>query len=209
LRAGDRISVVLMAGGPATRLPGKLALDVRGEPMLVYAFRRLTALGWPCVVSVRAPLAPQTESALAGAIVAFDETPDGGPLGGMLSAARSVQTELFFAAAGDLPNLSATFALRLLEGYDAATRPPAAVMPTWPDGHVEPLAALYERDAFVRGAQAALAQGKRKVTAALDGLDVLAYRLAPEDESALLNVNTPEDYEALGRLDSTATDTVR
>ena len=174
--------------------------------MLVHAFRRLTALGWPCVVSVRAPLAPQTESALTGAIVAFDEISDGGPLGGVLSAARSVQTELFFAAAGDLPNLSAAFALRLLEAYDAAPRPTAAVMPTWPDGHVEPLAALYERDAFVRGAQAALAQGKRKVTAALDGLDVLAYPLNPEDESTLLNVNTPEDYEALGRMNSTATD---
>ncbi|HEV2908131.1 MAG TPA: molybdenum cofactor guanylyltransferase [Candidatus Eremiobacteraceae bacterium] len=209
MRAGDRISVVLMAGGPATRLPGKLALDVRGEPMLVYAFRRLTALGWPCVVSVRAPLAPQTGSALAGATVALDEISDGGPLGGMLSAAKSVQTRLFFAAAGDLPNLSTAFALRLLKAYDAAPRSPAAVMPTWPDGHVEPLAALYERDAFVRGAQAALAQRKRKVTAALDGLDVLAYRITSEDESALLNVNTPEDYEALGRMNSTATDTAR
>jgi molybdopterin-guanine dinucleotide biosynthesis protein A len=206
VRAGDRISVVLMAGGPATRLPGKLALDVRGEPMLVHTFRRLTALGWPCVVSVRAPLAPQTGSALSGAIVAFDEISDGGPLGGMLSAAQSVQTELFFAAAGDLPNLSAAFALRLLDSYDAAPRPPAAVMPTWPDGHVEPLAALYERDAFVRGAHAALAQSKRKVTAALNGLDVLAYRITPEDESALLNVNTPEDYERVVRLNSTATD---
>jgi molybdopterin-guanine dinucleotide biosynthesis protein A len=59
------------------------------------------------------------------------------------------------------------------------------------------LAALYERDALVNGATAALSAGKRKVTAALEGLDVLAYPVGPEHEETLLNVNTPQDYERL------------
>ena len=189
-----------MAGGPATRLPGKLALDVSGEPMLMRALRRLTEPGWACVISVRTPLSVPLTSAENAADweTAVDEIADGGPLGGLCSAARRARTPLLFAAAGDLPNLSAEFASDLLAAYHAARpREPAAVLPTWPDGHVEPLAALYDRDALVRGATAALAAGKRKVTAALDGLDVLAYPIRPADEEALLNVNTPQDYERL------------
>ena len=195
------LTVVLLAGGPATRLPGKLALDVSGEPMLLRSIRRLTEEGWPCVISLRTPFAtpltmPSTEE--VDWEVVQDEVADGGPLGGLCSAARKVRTPLLFAAAGDLPNLSAAFASELLDAYHAALpRTPAAVLPTWPDGHVEPLAALYDRDALVRGATEALSAGKRKVTAALEGLEVLAYPVGREHEATLFNVNTPQDYERL------------
>jgi molybdopterin-guanine dinucleotide biosynthesis protein A len=200
VKASDRITVVLLAGGPATRLPGKLALDVGGEPMLARVYRQLTHAGWPCVISVRAPLAARMPGD-APYQVALDDVPDGGPLAGLRNAAAMVRTPLMFAAAADLPNLSVAFASRLLAAYDAAgARAPHAVLPTWPDGKVEPLAALYDARAYARGAAAALAAGRRKVTAALEGLDVLAYHVRPEDEAALLNVNTPQDYERLRAL---------
>lgn len=195
MSARDRATIVLLAGGPATRLPGKLALNVEGEPMLVRSFRRLTTEGWPCVISSRAALAPATATALAGVPVVLDELSDAGPLGGLLSGARAAATPLVFAAAADMPNLSATFALRLLAAYDAMDVKPDAVLPTWADGHVEPLAALYERAALIKRAGAALRAGKRKVTSWLDGATVLAYPLTSSDEIELLNVNTPADYE--------------
>jgi molybdopterin-guanine dinucleotide biosynthesis protein A len=71
------------------------------------------------------------------------------------------------------------------------------VLPTWPDGHVEPLAALYDCATFERGAAHALQAGERKVTAALDGARVLAYAIGPEEEALLANVNTPADYARL------------
>ncbi len=194
----SRVTIALLAGGPATRLPGKLALDVEGEPMLARAHRRLTAKGWPCVIGLRKPV---TDHAVpAGCTVAIDEMPGSGPLGALCTVARKIRTPLFFAAAGDLPNLSTAFVEKLLAAYDAVgDRKPAAVLPTWPDGKVEPLAALYDTKAFLRGAEAALAAGRRKVTAALDGADVLAYKVQADDEPTLLNINTPEDYAALER----------
>ena len=193
----DRITVVLLAGGPATRLPGKLALDVDGEPMLARVYRQLTSTGWPCVISARAQLGTRMPGN-APYQVALDDVADGGPLVGLRTAAALVRTPLLFAAAADLPNLSIAFAARLLAAYDAAgSRAPHAVLPTWPDGKVEPLAAVYDAAAYARGAVAALAAGRRKVTAALDGLEILAYPVRPEDEEVLLNVNTPQDYERL------------
>ena len=152
-----RVTIVLLAGGQATRLPGKLALPVAGEPMLARVYRRLTERGHPCLVSSRAPLDPTLFSSIRANTV-VDEYEDAGPLGGLVSAVAAVRTPLFFAAAGDLPDLDSTFIERLVVEYDRfahAGDAPKAVVPAWPDGKLEPLAALYDTAAF------ALRAGKR------------------------------------------------
>ncbi len=193
----SEVTIVLLAGGAATRLPGKLGMPIDGEPMLVRAYRRLAADDTPCIISVRDRLEVRFPEAIKCDIIQ-DEFPDGGPLGALLSAARRVRTPLFMAVAGDLPNIDRAFVAKLLKAYAeplAAGDPPAAVLPTWPDGKVEPLAALYATAPWVRGAERALKEGRRKVTAALDGLNVVPYRVTPDEERMLANVNTPEDYE--------------
>lgn len=194
-----RTTIVLMAGGLATRLPGKLSLPIGGEPMLARVYKRLSASGRPCIVSARAPLA----DALAVSVpvpVIVDECSDGGPLVGLVSAAARVQTPLIFAAAGDLPNIDGAFVDALESAYDAARvsgNLPDGVVPTWPDGRLEPLAALYDASALLRCGRAALSTGRRNVTAAFEGMRVVPFSVRAEDEAKLANVNTPADYEAL------------
>ena len=202
----DDLTIVLLAGGAATRLPGKLALPIDGEPMLARTYRRLTEAGACCIISVREPLDPALSAAIAGDVV-MDEIPDGGPLGGLLSSVRHVRTPLFMAVAGDLPDIDSDFIKKLVELYRARTgagQTPAAVLPTWPDGKVEPLAALYATQIWIEGAERAIERGKRKVTAALEELEVVAYRVTPEDERVLANVNTPEDYARRTQAGSSA-----
>jgi molybdopterin-guanine dinucleotide biosynthesis protein A len=192
---------VLLAGGLATRLPGKLTMPVGGEPMLVRVYRRLTSLGRTCIISSRAPLEAALASSIAAPVV-VDEYEDAGPLGGLVSAATRVRTPLFFAAAGDLPNIEAAFVDELEREYDrlvSAGDTPEAIVPTWPDGKREPLAALYDAGAFARAGRRALESGRRRVTAALDDMRVAAFAVMPEDEARLANVNTPDDYAAHGR----------
>lgn len=191
------VTIVLLAGGAATRLPGKLALPLNGEPLLIRIYRRLTADGTPCILSVRDRLDPRLAGLISCEIVT-DEISDGGPLGAVLSCARKVRTPLFAAVAGDLPDIDLGFIAKLLKTFhdrEAAGDAPDAVLPTWPDGKVEPLAALYASAPWIGGAERALAAGRRKVTAALDGLKVAPYHVTSEDERMLANVNTPEDYE--------------
>jgi molybdopterin-guanine dinucleotide biosynthesis protein A len=194
---GSRVTVVLLAGGAATRLPGKLGLPIAGEPMLARAYRRLTEGGRPCIVSARAPLEPRL-AALIPAPVVLDEFDDAGPLGGLVSAAASVRTPLLFAAAGDLPQIGAAFVDALEDEYDrlcTAGDAPEALVPTWPSGRSEPLAALYDARALARAGRLALHAGTRKVMTALDGLRLARYAVRAEDEPALANVNSPADYE--------------
>ena len=198
--AGARTTIVLLAGGHATRLPGKLTLPIDGEPMLVRVFRRLADGKRPILISARVPL----EAPLAAAIdapVVLDECGDVGPLGGLVSAATHVVTPLLFAAAGDLPNIDGAFVEELEAGYDriAATGQRAeAFVPKWSEADVEPLAALYQTAALVRAGRRALDAGERRVTAVLRYMQVTFFGLRDQDEAQLANVNTPTDYESFG-----------
>ena len=194
--------MLLLAGGAASRLPGKLELPVDGEPMLARVHRRLTAGGRPSIISAKQPLPPALARRIEAPLV-YDVETDAGPLGGLAVAAAAVRTPLVFAAAGDLPNVDAAFIDRLEAEFDrlaACGEAPDAVLPVWPDDRAEPLAALYVAERLAAAATAALHAGERKVMAAVATMVVARLRLGAEDESVLANVNTQTDYDAQRRL---------
>lgn len=195
LGAEARVTIVVLAGGHATRLPGKLALPIDGEPMLARVLRALSVTGAPCLVVANARL-PQEIAALINVPIVYDEVPGEGPLAALASCAATVNTPFFFAAAGDMPGINADFVGRVVAAAEAAGWPDATI-PMRADGTLEPLAALYKVEPWLIAARNALANGRRNVTAALEGLRTTRYSIVPEDESALANINTADDYERL------------
>jgi len=197
----EQVTIVLLAGGRAMRLPGKLARVVCDEPMLVRVFRRLTGTGRPCIVSVRDSLPPELAELVPVPTVP-DAYGDVGPLGALASAAARVRTPLLFAAAGDLVNINAGVIDALERCYnDEIARSgmaPQAVLPRHANGDVEPLAALYDTAALCASATQTLAQGRKKVTQALEGLRVVHFAIGA-DEATFLNINTPEDAAGMLR----------
>lgn len=197
------VTIVLLAGGRATRLPGKLSLPIGDESMLLRVFRQLTRSGYPCVLSVREPLTQDVVGGLSAPFI-LDKYPDAGPLGGLASAAAVVSTSLLFAAAADLPNLDERALEALLQCYrieitrDAIA--PEAIVPRHRNGDVEPLAALYDTKALRTSAVRELEGGRRRVAAALLGLRVVYYDIPQIEESRYLNINTPEDFQNMKTL---------
>jgi molybdopterin-guanine dinucleotide biosynthesis protein A len=189
------VTIIVLGGGLATRLPGKLALPVDGLPMLARVLRALSTLGAPCLLAANAPLEDDVAAHITVPIV-YDEHPGEGPLAALATAASAVTTPYFFATAGDMPGIDAAFVGRVIAAAEKAGWPDATV-PMRDDSSLEPLAALYKVGPWLAAARNALAAGRRNVTAALDGLRTVHYRIVPEDEPALANVNTPADYERL------------
>ena len=193
------MTIVLLAGGQATRLPGKLSRTIGDEPLLVRVFRQLTCTGRPCIISLREPLAPAVARHLTATTV-VDIYDDAGPLGGLASAAAQVRTPLLFAAAGDLANIDAAV-IDALERryYDEASRgeAPDAVLPRHENGDVEPLAALYDTARLHESATRALAGGRKKVTAALEGLRVVHHDISADQANTFLNVNSSDDLAGI------------
>ena len=193
------VTIVLLAGGRATRLPGKLFRPVGDEALVVRVFRQLTRSGRPCIVSVREPL-PQELARHLPAPSVIDTYDDAGPLGGLASAAKQVQTPLLFAAAGDLANIGPEVIDALERRYrEEAARgcAPDAVLPRHENGDLEPLAALYD-SAWLRLTSARLlALGQKKVTGMLEGSRVAYLQIKAADAATFHNVNSADDLAGI------------
>lgn len=182
----NNLTVVILAGGRATRLPGKLQRQIDGEPLLERVYRRVRDIG-PVVLSV----AREGEMRL-GCREVVDRWPDQGPLAGLLSACGELSSERVFAVAGDAPNVDGRIAEALLAAWrdgDEAAVPEHG-------GVLEPLAAIYLRTAIEREGPGVLA-GDRSMHALLARLRV---RRVPLPAQSFANINTLQDLGAIENI---------
>ena len=91
----------------------------------------------------------------------------------------------------------------------------AAVIPRWPNGHIEPLHAVYRTTPALEAAKAAVAEKKLKVRAMIEKLSGVRYvstlviqQLDPELRT-FFNVNTPADLKNAMTLTKTNSENVR
>jgi molybdopterin-guanine dinucleotide biosynthesis protein A len=187
------IGVCILAGGEATRLPGKLFLAAGDVPMLVRVYRNVSP-GRETWISAKGALPAEIDAALAVPMV-VDRWTRRGPLSGLLSTMSEMRTEWVFACAGDAPFVDAAFVGRLAAHVVPELE---AVVPAHDEmgRRIEPLAALYRREAFLREGLPVLLGGEGALRLVIDRLRT-KFVPVPEDERALANVNTPQDYAAL------------
>lgn len=182
----DDLGVVILAGGAATRLPGKLEIRGRdGVPLLRAVYENVRHAG-PVVVAANGSLSRGLDNALACTVV-LDRFERRGPLGGLLSALPALRTRLAFVVAGDAPFVSATVALRLGEVWEDGLQ---GVVPVNRLGFSEPLCALYERTALLQAVSVEL-YGSASAAGAAARLRCKHVHFL--DDRVFLNVNTPAD----------------
>ena len=168
----------------------KALLPVNGEPMLLRVLRALSGVVNPVVVvaAVGQHLPPLPD----GVLIAYDPTPDGGPLLGFATgmAALPPHVAAAFLSSCDAPLLHPDFVAHLLAnlGANAVAVPRHA-------GRLHPLAAAYRREAGVT-ALSLVRDGRLAMMGLLDALPTVVVEDFPHAES-LRNVNTPADYAAL------------
>ncbi len=192
---------VIVAGGYSTRFGDgdKAVADLAGTPMIRRVADRLAPVTDRLVVNCRPDQRAAIAEALSGyehpVTVAEDDEPDRGPMTGILTGLRAVETEFAVVVACDMPFVAAALVEHLFErakDHDAAV--PRV------DGRDQPLQAVYRTDATVTACEVALARDQRAVFAALNDLD---WVFVPEAEieahatlESLRNVNTREDLRA-------------
>jgi molybdopterin-guanine dinucleotide biosynthesis protein A len=186
------IGVLILAGGEATRLPGKLAMQVGDVPMLVRVFRNVSP-GRETWISTKGALGPELDALLAAPMV-VDRWALRGPLSGLISTMSEMRTAWVFAVAGDAPFVDAAFVDRLAAHVAPDVE---AIVPRHEENarRIEPLAALYRREAFLREALPILRSGEGALRLVIDRLATTFVPVG--DERAFANVNTPQDYAAI------------
>jgi molybdopterin-guanine dinucleotide biosynthesis protein A len=97
-----------------------------------------------------------------------------------------------FAVAADAPFIDAAFIARLAAHWQPGDE---ALVP-WHAGRLEPLAAIYDRAAFVRIGLPLLRAGQGALRAVIAAL-ATRYVTIDDGERIFTNINTPADYAAL------------
>jgi molybdopterin-guanine dinucleotide biosynthesis protein A len=177
-------AVVVLAGGEASRFPGKLEHRTAGkQTMIEDVFERARETGWPVYIAGKSSFSNEVDARLAAPLL-IDRHPGRGPLRALLDAAAVVRCEHLFAIAADLPAVDGALMRRI-----AAARQPGdeAVVPRHAGG-IEPLAALYGRRALLRASL-----DLRAREALRDAVAHLATRFIPLDARYFHNVNRIED----------------
>ncbi len=181
---GD-VATVILAGGRATRFPGKLEAEVDGEPLLLRVYEHVREAA-PVIIAGRGSFSSALDERLTCPIV-IDRRPDRGPLGGIVTAAGTVHAARIFVVAGDAPNVTTAVLHALDDAWETGDEAAVPIHGT----QAEPLAALYDRMALLREGGALLAERESASMHAL--LDRLRTRRVPLDAAFFTNVNTADD----------------
>jgi molybdopterin-guanine dinucleotide biosynthesis protein A len=178
----DGFSGVVLTGGRSTRMgQDKSLLVVDGEAMATRVMRALREAGASEVACVGGDV--DALHAL-GMIAIPDETPDAGPLGGLLAGMAWAAEPATIVAPCDLTDPSAAQFQQLLGAFvdsDALAAVPIV------DGRWRPLPVVVRAAAHDELSQA-FAAGERAVHRAIERIDFLAV-----DVGAVPDADTPED----------------
>jgi len=192
------VTTIVLAGGEATRFPGKLFMDAGDLPLIVRVYRNVSD-GRATMISCKDAL-PYEIDMLIDAPAVVDRWPMRGPLSGLLSTIGEVRTPWVFAAAGDAPFIDAA----LIDRLEACIQPgDEAIVPRRMregEAQLEPLAALYRCEAFMREGLPVLLAGRGSMHAVIERLQSRYVDMGDADEKIFANVNTPDDYAAISAV---------
>ncbi|WP_425396919.1 molybdenum cofactor guanylyltransferase [Aeoliella sp.] len=195
-------AVILCGGGSRRMGSDKATLDFRGEPMLSYVVRRLSAaisLEQMVCVAAQGQTLPKLPAEVS---VVRDRNRDCGPLEGLATGLTAAQdAHGVFVTTCDAPLVSPEFVTLLA----SMLKDHEAVVPQI-DEQLYPLTAVY-RPSAAKLADERLRRGERRV---IDWVAELNTRYMSRGELAkvdpelwsLRSCNTPEEYTALVELDS-------
>ena len=181
-------AAIILAGGESRRMgQNKCLLPYRGVPLIQHVAAQLVPRFQQVSVSTNMPEA----YAFLGLPMVPDQTPDRGPLMGIVSSLTRSQHGWNFVVAADIPELPHALISELYEKREGHN----CVVPRTSTGHFQPLFAFYHRS-LLRPMEACLDTGKHR---AIDGILVADRCELQIDEKLLANLNTPEDYANANR----------
>jgi len=198
---------VILAGGSSSRLGAeKSLLEFEGRPLLCRTVEKLLQVTDEVIIAARDEDHARCLKELSGELFSdprtaftWDSISGFGPVAGLDAGLRCAKGSLAFATGCDLPFLNLEVIDRLFELADAREGYDAAV-PVRPNGFLEPLHSVYDREKMLCACQRALQKGERRIYVPLQELCIRripmqALRQLDPELLTFFNLNTPEDLK--------------
>ena len=193
----SQLQAFILAGGQSRRMgTDKAQLLIQNETFVERVAANLSEVTESITL-----VNPRHEQTRFRAVV--DQYPNWGALGGLHAALAACETEWAIVVACDLPFVTGelfNYLASLRANYDA-------VVPIQPDERPQPLAALYRIEPCRQRAAELIESGRRRP---LDLLELVNTHWVPfnelrnldQAEKFFVNINTPDDYDAVTMRDS-------
>lgn len=184
------VTIIILAGGKSSRMgEDKGLLQYEDVSFVKRALSTSNSLTQSIILSVGVQNAHLYQG--LGVKVIVDETPDLGPLGGIVSAIKQVNTAWFVLLSVDSPKMTTDVIDTLWKnksGYEAVVF----------ESHkrIHPLVGLYQTNTKDKWKQA-LAENKLKITSIVEGLKLVKIEADSTIQEAIQNINTPQEYTSL------------
>ena len=180
------LAMVLLMGGKSSRMKtNKALLDYEGKSFWKKTASLLGECG-PLYLSV----ADSSQYAIENLPLIFDQVDSAGPLGGIVSALSSVKENGVLVAPCDMPLLSKELIQAMIESYD----PQKDGLIVRCKERMYPIPGIYSKSILAE-ASSALHDHQYKLFRLIErkNFQILDWM----DETSLVNVNTPEEYQKL------------
>lgn len=167
-------SAIILAGGGSTRMDRDKGLrHLGGEPLVRHVIRRISGFVDEFIVVVgNENQRREYAIVLDGRVkLLIDLYQDGSPLVGAITGLKHVQGRYAFITGCDTPFISpvaVSLLFREAEGFDGATF-------QWPNGWIEPLAAVYRVEQSLSLAIEAYRRGDHRLRTVLRGLKRIKF----------------------------------
>jgi molybdopterin-guanine dinucleotide biosynthesis protein A len=195
----DRSAIVL-AGGFSSRFgQDKGVLELAHKPLIRHVVDAVSPVVDETIIVTSSQERVTQYAKVITADVQFviDVCESNSPLIGALTGLGYAHGEYALLLPFDTPFVSKEVVLLLFE----LCLNRAAAIPRWPNGHIEPLHAVYQTEPALEAAKTAVAEGKMNVRAMIEKLRGVRYvstlviqQLDPELRT-FFNINTPEDLK--------------
>ena len=194
------LGVIILAGGKSSRMKSnKVFLKINGEPLLMHVVRETSKISDHIIVAIGkddkeedyAYILPKSVK------IVHDKTETKAALHGMLTGLEAIETDYAIILAVDTPFINANVIKQLqfeAQGLDIA-------IPTWANGNIEPLYAVYNVATTLWVLKKAVNEGEIRIKEVINKLKNINYvpiekfKDSGANLNCFFNINTPEDLK--------------
>ncbi len=192
------LGIIILAGGRSRRMNcNKVFLEIRGEPLIRRVVRMASEVSRKMVVAIGMQDRVEDFTSILPEWVSVvrDTNEDKAALFGVLTGLESIKADYAVVLAADLPFVNPEVIRRLhreAEGFDLA-------IPSWSDGDIEPLYAVYKVSSARIVFKEAVRVGEVRMRDAIKRLkranyvSVEKFRDVDPLLRCFMNINTPEN----------------